>query len=59
MVISVKPSCGILNLACFVGIGLGTTCNVIFNVLDPFFEFLNRSGSEAFRIWDLGVMSFV
>jgi hypothetical protein len=59
MVISVKSSCGILNLACFVGIGLGMTCNVIFNVLDLFLEFLDGFGSEAFGIWDLGVMSFV
>jgi hypothetical protein len=59
MVISVKPSCGILNLVCFVGIGLGMTCNVIFNVFDLFLEFLNGFGSEAFGIRDLGVTLFV
>jgi hypothetical protein len=59
MVISVKLSCGILNFACFIGIGPETTCNVIFNVLDLFLEFLDGFGSEVFGIWDLDVTSFV
>jgi hypothetical protein len=58
-VISVKPSCGILNLAYFVGIGLETTYNVIFNILNPFLEFLDRFRSEAFGIQDLSVTLFV
>jgi hypothetical protein len=59
MVIFIKPSCGILNLAYFIRIGPGTTCNVIFNVLNPFLEFLDGFGSEVFGIWDLGVTLFV
>jgi hypothetical protein len=48
--ISIKPSCGILNLACFIRIEPEITYNIIFNILNLFLEFLDGFRSEAFKI---------